>query len=183
MLYLCEREIGFDPAAIGFPSVDGCRATVLVTGGGLFGFHLNGSLSQMKKDALAHFVDSHTHGNPKRNLYVASRMGGNGLTPEKCYSEIQEVAVSLAFNGSIYWVDLTSIASSSLYVVFDNVGGNTCAITARPWSDPSDGIPANRGAYVAANRTMANGGPPGQMYTNVNPAGLRAVYPAKFKSQ
>jgi hypothetical protein len=180
MVYLCEREIGFDAAAIGFPSIDGCRAIVLVTGGGLFGLHLNGSLSQIKKDALGHFVNAHAHGNPKRNLYVASRMGGNGLTPEKCYSEIKEVALALGFNGSIYWADLTAITGGSLYVVFDNVGNNTCAITARPWSDHADHIPANQGPYAAANRAMANGGANAQMYINVNPAGLRAVYPAKF---
>jgi hypothetical protein len=180
MVYLCEREMGFDAAAIGFPSVDGCRAIVLVTGGGLFGFHLNGSLSQIKKNALAHFVNGHAHGNPKRNLYVASRMGGNGLTQDKCYSEIKEVALAIGFDGSIHWADLTAIAAGSLYVVFDNVGNTTCVITARPWSDPTDRIPANLAAYAAANRAMANGAANAKMYINVNPAGLRAVYPAKF---
>jgi len=59
MIYLCEREIGFDAAEIGFPSVMGCRAIVLVTGGGLFGYHLNGALNPGKQAAFVAFVNGH----------------------------------------------------------------------------------------------------------------------------
>src|SRR5690554_6151511 len=59
VIYLCEREIGFDAVEIGFPSVMGCRAIVLVTAGGLFGYHLNGNLNAMKQAAFVNFVTAH----------------------------------------------------------------------------------------------------------------------------
>ena len=80
MIYPCEREIGFDGAEIGFPAVAGCRAVVLVTAGGLIGYHLNGNLSDTKKDAFVHFVTTNANGVAKRNLYAASKQGGNGPT-------------------------------------------------------------------------------------------------------
>ena len=55
MIYLCEREIGFDAAEIGFPSILGCRAIVIVTSGGLFGYHLNGNLNVNKKERTTQF--------------------------------------------------------------------------------------------------------------------------------
>ncbi len=66
MLYLSEREIGFDAAEIGFPSIDNCRAIVLVTAGGLFGYHLFGVLSQNKINTFVSFVNNHAQGNLKR---------------------------------------------------------------------------------------------------------------------
>jgi hypothetical protein len=77
MIYLCEREIGFDAAEIGFPSVLGGRAIVLVTGGGLFGCHLNGSLNAGKKAAFGNFVTGHAQGSaPRMGLYAASTGAG-----------------------------------------------------------------------------------------------------------
>jgi hypothetical protein len=175
MIYLCEREIGFDAAEIGFPSVLGCRAIVVVTSGGLFGYHLNGNLSNIKKNAFVTFVNTHAQGNPRRMLYAAST--GAGLPAD--YAELRAIAADLHYAGNIYWANLNTPGSA--YVHYTGINHATCGITARTWNDPADNIPANKGAYAAgANRAMANGAANAQVYTNVNTAGLRAVYPTKL---
>ena len=68
MIYLSEREIGFDAVEIGFPAGLGCRAIVLVTSGGLFGYHLNGNLNLTKKTALVNFITQHPQGNARKAL-------------------------------------------------------------------------------------------------------------------
>ncbi len=172
MIYLCEREIGFDAAEIGFPSVLGCRAIVLVTGGGLFGYHLNGSLNEGKKNAFIKFVADHAQAGAKMGLYAASTGGGLKRDQE----ELEEIASALGHRGPVYWASLST--AGSVYVNFVNVGYATCGITSRPWRDEVDGVPANKAAYAAgADRAMANGAATAQMYVNVSQEGLVAVYP------
>lgn len=175
MIHLCEREIGFDTAGIGFPSVLGCRAIVLVTSGGLFGYHLNGNLNLAKKTAFVNFVAQHAHGNAKKALYAAS--AGAGLKQD--HDELKDIAATLAYTGPIYWASLS--AAGSVYVHFQDIDHNTCSITSRAWSDPADNVAANKVAYVAgANRAMANGAQNANMFINVSTVGLTAVYPKKI---
>jgi len=175
LIYLCEREIGFDTNEIGFPSVLGCRAIVLATGGGLFGFHLNGVLSDAKKTAFVNFITNHGQGNPKRTLYAAST--GLGLPAD--HAELRAIAADLHYAGPIYWGNLSTISPGSVYAHFQGVHFTTCGITGRAWNDAVDNIPANKGPYVAgANRAIANGAANGQMFINASTAGLRAVYPS-----
>lgn len=180
-MYLGEREIGFDASEIGFPSIGGCRAIVLVTGGGLFGFHLSGTRNQAKMNAFSQFVQGHPHGDPKRNLYIASRVGGNSqhTSAEECYAEIKDFAQTLGFKGTMYWVDLSNVGGASAYVEFRNVQNSTCVITARTWNDHVDGGQGNMENYVGTNRAMAIGSAPAKMFKSVDTAGLRAVYPTK----
>ena len=171
MIYLGEREIGFDGVEIGFPSVLGCRAIVVVTSSGLFGYHLNGSLNPTKRDAFVNFITGHTPGAFK-TLYAAS--AGPGLPAD--YAELRDIASRLSYTGTIYWAALS--VGGSVYVHFQDVGHNTCAITSRPWVDGVDGAAGNKGPYVAsADRAIANGAATANMFTNVSPAGLIAVYP------
>jgi hypothetical protein len=170
MLYLCEREIGFDTAGLGFPAVDACRAIVLVTAGGLFGYHLNGNLNEGKKIAFAGFVNRNPAAFSKLKLFVASTQNLPFF-----HGEIRELAKMLGYKGTIYW---NTLAPGSNYVHYDFHANGTCIITSRAWSDVNDNIPGNKGGYVAANRAIANGPTPLQMYTNVNVAGLAAIYPA-----
>ncbi len=187
MIYLGEREIGFDAGGppvvpqIGFPSIGGCRAIVLVTAGGLFGFHLSGTRSERKMNAFAQFVRGHAGGDAKRTLYIASRVGGNSehTNAGECHAEIRDFARALGFNGPMYWADLSAVGGASAYVQFDSVENSTCVITARTWNDGVDGADGNKGNYVAQDRTMALGGAPARMFTNVDVVGLQAVYPTR----
>src|SRR5262245_26622674 len=104
MIYLCEREIGFDTTEIGFPSILGCRAIVLVTSSGLFGYHLNGNLNPTKKTALITFITQHPQLGLKKMLYAAS--AGAGLPQD--YAELRDIAAALGYTGSIYWGSLTT---------------------------------------------------------------------------
>lgn len=175
MIYLCEREIGFDAAEIGFPAVLGCRAIVLVTGGGLFGYHLNGNLNLNKKNAFVNFITTHAQGNAPKVLYAAST--GNGLKQD--HDELREIASDLAFTGPIYWGSLSVVGS--VYVHFQDIHHNTCSITSRAWSDAADNLPGNKAPYAAGpNRAIANGAANGQMFIRVNMAGLTATYPTRL---
>ena len=176
MLYLSEREIGFDAGEIGFPSIDNCRAIVLVTAGGLFGYHLFGVLSQTKINTFVNFVNTHAHGNLKRRLYAASY----GPGPDEQRAEIRSIAQTpaLHFAGPVYWANVALVAVGSAYVNYVGINHDTCALTARTWSDAADSILANKGPYAGgANRTRDAGAAPALMYTNISTAGLRAVYP------
>lgn len=173
MIYLCEREIGFDTTEIGFPSVLGCRAIVVVTAGGLFGYHLNGNLSQAKRTAFVNFITQHVHGNARRTVYAAS--AGAGLALD--HQELRAIAADLAYTGPIYWASLPP--GGSVYVHYQEINHNTCSITQRAWIDPIDNVPGNKSPYVVSpDRAIANGAPNANMYTHANTAGLLAIYPA-----
>lgn len=172
MIYLCEREIGFDAVEIGFPSVMGCRAIVLVTAGGLFGYHLNGALNPAKQAAFVNFVNGHVQGPSPRRLYAAS--AGAGLQAD--HDELRSIAQALNYTGDIYWANLPGVGSS--FVHYQDINHNTCTITSRTWSDAADNVAANKVAYASGpNRTMANGAAPGTMYNAVDLNGLVARYP------
>ena len=80
MIYLCEREIGYDAQCIGFPSIGGCRAVVVLTAGGMFGFHLNGSLSPQKKNKFAQFISTHLRGGTGTAIYAATTDARGAVT-------------------------------------------------------------------------------------------------------
>ncbi len=175
MIHLCEREIGFDAVEIGFPSVMGCRAIVLVTTGGLFGYHLNGNLNPTKLAALVNFINQHAHAGAGRMLYAAS--AGNGLQQD--HDELGQIAAELNYDGPIYWVNLPP--AGSFYVHFQDINHNTCTITSRAWSDAMDNVAANKANYVVGpDRAIANGAPNAQMFVNLGTAGLTAVYPSQI---
>lgn len=184
-IQLSEREIGYDVAAIGFPSIGGCRAIVLVTAGGLFGLHLSGTSTPQKEQNFVQFVTGHPQGGAaaKRNLYIAARVGGNSqhTNAGECYAEIKRYAAALGYNGSIYWADLSNVNGISAYVCFDSVANSTCIISTRTWNDPADSVVGNKSPYAnGPDRAMALGGAPAQTYNNnLNVAGLSAIYPTK----
>jgi hypothetical protein len=175
MIYLGEREIGFDAAEIGFPAVLGCRAIVVVTGGGLFGYHLNGNLNLQKRTAFINFITHHAQGNGIRMIYAAS--AGGGLQAD--HQELRDIGAALHYVGAIYWASLPP--AGSVFVHFQDIQHMTCAITQRAWNDPLDNIPANKAPYAAgANRAIANGNANANMFINASTVGLRAVYPARL---
>ncbi|WP_145277611.1 hypothetical protein [Planctomycetes bacterium SV_7m_r] len=172
VIYLCEREIGSDNTEIGFPSIDGCRAIVLGTAGGLYGLHLNGSLNGTKLDALANFVN----GAAVTIMYVACNQNSGARDIE----EVAQVAARFGCANATYWLT-TGFPGSSAYIDFMLVPGNKCVIQARAWNEAADNVPANKSGYAAgANRAMANGGAPGQMYAGLSRAGMTTYYPIKL---
>jgi hypothetical protein len=85
---------------------------------------------------------------------------------------------ALNFAGPVYWANVALVAVGSAYVNYIGINHDTCALTARTWSDAADSILANKGPYAGgANRTRDAGAAPALMYTNISTAGLRAVYP------
>lgn len=178
MIYLCEREIGYDPQAIGFPSIDGCRAVVVLTAAGMFGFHLNGTLSTAKKNKFVQFISRHQRGGAGTAIYAASKDARNRYYEQ----ELRDIAQGVGYGGDIYWADLSSVDGRSAYVEMRLVpGNNTCIITARGWDDDVDSDDGNKGDYVdSGSRTIANGPPPARMYSAVDPSGLRSFYPTRI---
>lgn len=177
MIYLCEQEMGFDTAAIGFPSIDNCRAIVLVTAGGLIGFHLMGTLARKKANFVS-FVNTLGHAGAKRTLYIVSKLTTHNATDFA--AEATEIAAAINFTGPVYSADVSSAGLRGVYVVFDNVGNNTCVVSARNWDDPVDAVPGNQVPYVAVNRGTAIGSANATMYSTVSAVGLKAVYPTKL---
>ncbi len=181
MINLVEHEVGFDANSVGFPSIDACRAILLVTGGGLFGYHLaGGTLTDSKRDGFANFI---TRGGAvdQRALYLAAKIngGGNFQSQNEFWAEIRNLAKKLKFTGPIYAADLSSFAVGSAYVRFDNVSNTTCIISARSWSRPVDGAATNTIPNDNVNRGTVLGAARPDMYNNVNETGLKVIYPIK----
>lgn len=121
-------------------------------------------------------MNNHAQGNLKKRLYAASY----GPGPDEQRAEIRSIARAPALNfaGPVYWANVAVVAVRSAYVNYVGINHDTCALTARTWSDAGDNIPANKGPYAGgADRTRDAGAAPGLMYTNISTAGLRAVYP------
>jgi hypothetical protein len=178
MVNLVEHEVGFDANSIGFPSIDACRAILLVTGGGLFGYHLaGGTLTDSKRDGFANFI---VRGGAvaQRTLYLAAKIngGGNFQSQQEFWAEIRNLATNLNFTGPIFAADLSSFGASA-YVRFDNVGNTTCIIAARSWDKAVDGAKANTIPNDNVNRSTVLGGARPDMYHNVSEAGLKVIYP------
>jgi hypothetical protein len=181
MIYLAEHEIGFDAGEIGFPSISGCRAIVLVTDGGLFGYHLAGKMKQIRMDNLLHFVDHHPQGgSPKKNLYVACMAPAGGSAADWAYQEARFIANRLGYYGTMYYASCDKYVGS-VYVHFQDLNHATCIISARQWDRGVDGQDANKVNYVAGpNRGIAEGRAPSKMFNNQDLAQLKVIYPTKI---
>ena len=177
MIYLGEYEIGADPTSIGFPSVANCRAIVIVTGSGLVGFHLFGTLTDAKKSAFVNFVNAQANANDKRALYIISKLSEHPA--DAIAAEVRTLKTALNYTGDVYVGDISSRGGLGVYVQFDTVNLSTCIVTARAWVDAQDSVAANKSPYNGANRATALGNPRPEMYSAVNVAGLTAVYPKK----
>jgi hypothetical protein len=176
MIYPGEYEIGYDATEIGFPSIMGCRAIVLVNATGLNGFHLLGKLNAVKRDAFVNFVN--THGGAGKEIYAASHEIGEAEKASQ--NELKDIAERLNFTGSIYWAKLGTVCPAGSAYVYFRLDHSVCGIEARTWTDATDNVPLNKAPYAAGvNRAMALGGEPKNMYIHVNPAGLQWLYPKR----
>jgi|GEM_PF-2504688 len=146
MRYLNEREVGFDPEAIGFPSISGCLAIVYATGNGLFGFHNAGGGGEATDTArraavFADFVSKHFLGNADgTRLYgvtYATTIQPRYNAPQKdnWIAELTAYATALGYGGPIRGYDLgTSAMNPSAYVELRKSAAK-CEIWIKKWSD------------------------------------------------
>jgi hypothetical protein len=196
MVCLGEREVGFDPDCIGFPSIDGCHGVVLVTASGLWGFHNFGgsgvSSFAERSQSFATFVSQHfvTRG-------VSSHLYGTCFRNKRGYAdanklsawkaEMKAFASALGYKGTVsgYNLDQVGYGAKSAYVEYRRNGG-TCTVSCKPWVDMSyDQEPlTNR---VNHKRTQAGGVKPisTKVYLNIktkDSSALHTIGPNQFDS-
>lgn len=141
---LNEHEVGFDPISIGFPSIFGCLAVVLVTENGLFGYHNAGgsAADKWKKRAAAfkEFVDGHfLRGDKKTRLYgvsfVDTHRGYSSPARTSWKNEMFTFAHELGYAGKIRGFNLSTAGlPGSAYVQMRRAEGK-CEIWIKAWSD------------------------------------------------
>ena len=145
MIWLGEREVGFDLNAIGFPSIDGCHAVVLLTDTGMWGFHNFGgsgaSSFAERSQSFAAFVSQHflTRGVAK-HLYGTSfhnKRGWAGADKLAAWKdEMKAYAAALPYTGKVsgYNLDKMGYGAKSAYVEYRR-NGNDCDVFCRAWTD------------------------------------------------
>jgi hypothetical protein len=196
MIYLLERQFGFDAEAIAFPSIGGCHAVVYLTSTGLYGFHnFGGSGDQQTFDARAAVFKNYakdvasTHAGTGKALYsVCSRGKVNSRGyPNKNQSWMEEMtayATAFGFKGPYAGYDLDKVAgwtaSTSAFVVVRK-SGDACTVGVSMWTRPdSTGYDVEKRLPATPNekkdhKTMGNGNALGditilnQSYVDVKP--------------
>lgn len=151
-VYLNEREVGFDPQVIGFPSIDSCMGIVVVTNNGLFGLHnLGGSGNHEwagKAATFATYFNRHFLRSGITRIYGATHVLRRGYAAPQRTSWIGELtafAGALNFNGPIRGISLTSNVSE--YVEFTKAG-DKCVVMVKDWNDHDRTTgPIQPGAY------------------------------------
>lgn len=131
--FLNERQIGMDPAKIGFPNLGDCMALVLLDEGGLFGFHLTrGDLSNAP--LFVQYVQAHrNYTGHLEGLYAAanfSRRYGQSGGRTDWEAEMTQIAAAAGYTGTVYGYDLgnTGIkAPEAIYTEF-RVTGSACTV-------------------------------------------------------
>ena len=147
MLYLAEREVGFDLDTIGFPSIDGCHAVVLESGSGLYGFHNYGGSATSsfaeRGQVFATFVNQHfVSKGVLTHLYGVCFRGKRGYAHSdklKAWKEeMKAFAAALGYRGTVsgYNLDLTGFGAKSAYVEYRK-GPTGCTVHCKPWVEMS----------------------------------------------
>lgn len=206
--YVSEREMVFSPNALGFPSIKGCHAIVLVTESGLFGFHNLGGETKSRYEPMAQafhrFVTNHpSGGSPALAVYGACFLTGRSAyegakfptsraysapAKESWLAELSAFGEPFGVHGPIYGLDLgtTPALSSphvaSAYVEFTRVGGK-CVIQTKVWNsdDASSGTNTDHVnvGYNPSGSTLKN--QEGTTITTVRSAGVKTGYPETLK--
>jgi hypothetical protein len=146
MQYLMEMEAGYDTDRLGFPSIQGCHAIVLLTRDGIFGFHNAGGSGTDRFDERARLFAAYVRRHAGRkvkgtHLYGSTFVGNNqrgysGNPRETWQLELGKFAGALGFRGPIGGCDLAqsiTAQGASAYVEYRRVG-QACLIFAKQWS-------------------------------------------------
>ena len=155
MKFLMEKEVGFDPMQLGFPSIMGCHAVVYQTNTGLYGFHIAGSsagnLWAANANCFRQFVFNHGGlALPASRLYGVSFIGNNrrgydAPAKRRWKEELITFANALNYHGKISGYDLTKSypGDTSVYVEYRK-NGLKCDVLIRQWLRATDpGGPEN----------------------------------------
>lgn len=141
---LLENHWGFDAAQLGFPSIAACRAVVLQTPAGLFGYHMSSGHTAAAARAQDFATWLHAHGSwvAGSGLYLycvtyteqpVTGYGVNSLGEWK--AEAQAFATALGFGGRRMGYSLSPAhGAHSSYVRVDQAVG-MAAISVAPWDD------------------------------------------------
>ncbi len=141
--FLNERQIGVDPAKVGFPNLGDCMGLVLLDEGGLFGFHLTrGDLDNAAK--FVEYVQNH-------RLYTGRLVGlysvcnfkrryGQGGGKNDWKAELRGIAQAAGYQGTVNGYDLgnTGIkAPEAIHAEF-RLAGSACTLWYKRMSKMSD---------------------------------------------
>jgi hypothetical protein len=198
LIFLKEHEFGFHSSTLGFPSIDACRAVVLHTANGLFGWHQAGGAYADRLNTygnkFASYIRAHRQAlAPHRGLYVVTHVGvrgqygggggtvaGNAQSAMEHLREIGAYAQAIGYTGKIRSFDLShKWPNGSCYVEFV-ANGSTCDVYATNWSTNGHET-ANYDASRGADHQNGHGSSfvsPQRMFTKVNTTGKVKVEPA-----
>jgi len=189
-LYLKERELGFDPTTIGFPSIHGCMAIVYVVPNGLFGYHNYGGSANAawadRANAFNSYVQHHILRGAASRLYGVTFVGLRYGPPQQdnWVGELTSFAGALGYNGKIRGYDLSGDGMvGSAYVEFRKVN-DKCEIWVKPWTAGGEATnvdkynhktaPTRSGVTVVENKD-------GQVFVSVNPANMRHMHSQRLR--
>jgi hypothetical protein len=125
-IYLLMNECGFDPAKIGFPSLQGCVGVVLQTSTGLFGWHIFGApkIAELKRMSrqFKTFIENQPGGGTAVKLYGARFRRYRNDWRE----EMTTIASEIGYSGMIGCYDIgrdgSLTVNDSAYVAFTRDG-------------------------------------------------------------
>ena len=191
VIFLKEHEFGYDPNTLGFPSIDACRAVVLHTSNGLFGWHqASGAYPDRFNtygNKLASYIRGHRHASSTAlGIYMVTHVGmrggyggisgtpaGNDQAGREHLAEIAAYAQAIGFVGPIRSYDLSfKWPNCSCYVEFTANGG-TCDVHASAWSNTGNDTTNYDGSrgYNHKNGHGASFVNPKKKFTKVNTTG------------
>ncbi len=205
MTFLGNNHIGFDATELGFPSIAGCHAIVLVSANGLFGLHNMGGADpgqwEGRSAAFGTYVKGLGGSYGATMLYgvcfatgLNSRGYGTAGAKTAWLGELQAFAKKVHYNGPIWGYDLADqLVPPSVTVMFNRIGA-TCVIQVKPYVPTED----TKGAIVdAAHHKLMRLGPGQnaqnagnkyvtenitmQVVTSTTTGPLKTVYPDKLR--
>lgn len=147
MKYLMEHEAGFDPEAIGFPSIMGCHAIVFQTAVGLWGYHNAGGSGSDKfaprSRLFQTFIENHFLAAGKGvclygcTFVSNNKRGYSGTAKDSWKAELKQFAKTLGYKGAVRGYDLAKSLNGqddSAYVEFRKTGAS-CNVYVKKWDD------------------------------------------------
>jgi hypothetical protein len=96
-LYLCEHEVGFDTAVIGYPSIGDCMAFALVTTQGIYGWHCMPG-HEKRVNLFNDFIQETGDRGLHVTAYASFKMANRSLTWE---NDLRTIAAGIHYDGTI----------------------------------------------------------------------------------